>query len=547
MKRSIKIMLGVILGLVVILALFLIRGDFVQGLMRPAYNENKCYDSDGGQKYDVKGTTYGKILTRGKQTKTQYADYCDGDALVEYYCEGTKVKKSIKESNNGESCYLGEIVGWDGYCLDSECNNKNPTFVIITRPLFIDAIQDFVEWKITNGFTVGVLTLEYINQIYSEGNPAKNMKEEIKNFANNHSTKYFLLIGDTISSNSEDGYDQDVDLMYNMANDWNVPSGYFCSKEVVDPDNDGINNYSPDCINPTDIYYADFNDEDWKENEDGYIVRGSQANSYWYDGSSFKSFFGSDNTVWGYSEVEESELDFETIVARIPIREPEEFSNIFNKIKNFEPVDTVSLLMDVTLMDESEIDGDEGSNYKTFCSYPGVSADELATYLTWCADDYTMLKNLVQNESGNFVYETFNIDSVVNGSDGYVKAKNKLLNETNIVIPFFHGGHSSIGALYEDDVGGFENIFPAWIMSSCSIGTFAFGTKDSLVEVLIKGAKGPAFLIKPLNKYYFFKDSLEGKTVGEAFYNPGKVIFRKTGENQDNLIGDPSLKIFSLD
>ena len=47
-------MLGVILGLVVVLALFLVRGDFVQGLMRPAYNVNKCYDSDCQALTDVK-------------------------------------------------------------------------------------------------------------------------------------------------------------------------------------------------------------------------------------------------------------------------------------------------------------------------------------------------------------------------------------------------------------------------------------------------------------------------------------------------------------
>jgi len=89
-------MIGVILGLVVILTLFLIQGDFVQGLMRPAYDTNKCYDSDGGQNYDVKGTVYGKMSTRSN--RTQYTDYCDGDTLIEYYCEGNSVKMQKKQS-----------------------------------------------------------------------------------------------------------------------------------------------------------------------------------------------------------------------------------------------------------------------------------------------------------------------------------------------------------------------------------------------------------------------------------------------------------------
>ena len=100
-------MLGIILGLIAVLALFLIQGDFVQGLMRPAYNENKCYDSDGGKIYETKGTVYGKMSTRDK--KTQYIDSCDGDKLVEYYCDGTKVKKEEKEC---------------GKCIDSKCDTE---------------------------------------------------------------------------------------------------------------------------------------------------------------------------------------------------------------------------------------------------------------------------------------------------------------------------------------------------------------------------------------------------------------------------------------
>ncbi|MFA4891053.1 MAG: hypothetical protein WC604_01720 [Candidatus Gracilibacteria bacterium] len=108
MKRSIKIILGVVLGLVVAgVALFLTQGNFVQGLMRPAYDANKCYDSDGGKTYETKGTTYGKMTTRSKQT--QYTDSCDGDTLVEYYCDGTKVKKEEKEC---------------GKCIDSKCDTE---------------------------------------------------------------------------------------------------------------------------------------------------------------------------------------------------------------------------------------------------------------------------------------------------------------------------------------------------------------------------------------------------------------------------------------
>lgn len=98
-------MLGIILALVLAgAAIFLIKGDYVQGLMRPAYDTSKCYDSDGGKTYDTKGTTYGKMGTRDKQT--QYTDSCNGDILTEYYCEGNIVKKEEKtcyECKNGIS------------------------------------------------------------------------------------------------------------------------------------------------------------------------------------------------------------------------------------------------------------------------------------------------------------------------------------------------------------------------------------------------------------------------------------------------------------
>lgn len=101
-------MLGIILGLVAILALFLAQGNFVQGLMRPAYNENKCYDSDGGQKYGAKGTTYGKMLARN--SKTQFTDYCDGGTLVEYYCEKNYVKEKKENGGIKKECGDGKLT-----------------------------------------------------------------------------------------------------------------------------------------------------------------------------------------------------------------------------------------------------------------------------------------------------------------------------------------------------------------------------------------------------------------------------------------------------
>ncbi|MFA4891490.1 MAG: hypothetical protein WC604_04065, partial [Candidatus Gracilibacteria bacterium] len=115
MKRSMKITIGVALGIVVVAGIALaVNSEFLQGRLSrnakplPAYNENTCSDSDGGQIYETKGTTYVKTNTISRQT--QYADYCDGDTLVEYYCDGSKIKSENKKTNDKEDCSSGKIV-----------------------------------------------------------------------------------------------------------------------------------------------------------------------------------------------------------------------------------------------------------------------------------------------------------------------------------------------------------------------------------------------------------------------------------------------------
>ena len=46
---------------------------------------DSCNDTDGGVKYDVKGTISGYFL--GKPYS--YTDYCNSDSLIEYYCLAT--------------------------------------------------------------------------------------------------------------------------------------------------------------------------------------------------------------------------------------------------------------------------------------------------------------------------------------------------------------------------------------------------------------------------------------------------------------------------
>jgi hypothetical protein len=120
MKRSIKIAIGSIVGIIIVAGIvFAANGDYLQGRLsrmrrvaptptevtkvRPSYNEKKCYDSDSGKNYEKKGTTYGTMTS--DTSKTRFTDYCDGNTLVEYSCERNRVKKNEKECS---SCGSGK-------------------------------------------------------------------------------------------------------------------------------------------------------------------------------------------------------------------------------------------------------------------------------------------------------------------------------------------------------------------------------------------------------------------------------------------------------
>jgi hypothetical protein len=111
MKKSMKYFLVTLLATAIVLPLaFAASGESFQGRFfnfkqsinipssrtaspQPAYDTSKCYESDDGQDYETKGTTYGKMTKRTvRNTQTKFTDYCKEDVLYEYYCDGNAVK-----------------------------------------------------------------------------------------------------------------------------------------------------------------------------------------------------------------------------------------------------------------------------------------------------------------------------------------------------------------------------------------------------------------------------------------------------------------------
>lgn len=423
-----------------------------------------------------------------------------------------------------------------GLCYNADCDGKLPDYVIITRPLFLNTIQDFIKWKQDNGFKVGVLTVDYIHSTLKKANPSQSIREKIKSMAANNliaklgSVKYFLLIGDTTATNS-DSFPYNPQFMYDLNLGWNVPSGYYCRNDLMYK----LKDYGQ-CVEVTDLYYADFNDSDWTENQDGYIMRGIYTYDHWYNGTQFNQYLPNQNDP--NSLIHEPRiLKFNTIVARIPIRDPAEFKNIFNKIKLYQPTTSLDMFENITLAETT-------ADFNSQCSFQSVSLDALAEKVNNCANSNTAVRTLFKLKGYPVNWKIFDLKDPAQKTE----VTNSVINTTSILFALFHGSHGGIELggnppVYQYDLAAnFKNIFPAWIVTSCSIGSYPFYNDDSFSETMLKAAKGPAFVLQPTNNYWFFKESLEGKTVGEAFYNVGKTMVRYTSDS-NILFGDPSLRI----
>ena len=412
-------------------------------------------------------------------------------------------------------------------CRDAGCfeSGTEIDYVIITRPVFTTALQDFIGWKEENGFTTGLITVDYIHDLKNMDNPSESIKEAVMDLTNSHDAEYFLLVGDTIASNidsyyDDDYYNTDLDKMYDLDYDWNVPSGYYCRY--------GLYYYGPDagdyslCTEISDVYYADFDEGDWAENADGYIMRDNYSNSYASD-------------AWGNmlyeNPYDQSPLDFETIIGRIPIREPEEFENIFYKMKNFEPMREYNSVIEVQFDNEDLI-------YDTYCG--GLSEEEAGEKVVACSQLNRLLLGMLDDYGIDYDPTVADLDSLEETD----AAREEMLNAEGILHPEFHGNQLGLATVFTDRwTDSFDNIFAAYIVNSCAIGAYYFYNEDSFAEQIIKSDTGPAFVLNPMNRYVFMRGILEGKTVGEAFYNIGETYsyYNSIG---DVLIGDPSLRIY---
>ncbi|MEM4973341.1 MAG: C25 family cysteine peptidase, partial [Candidatus Hadarchaeales archaeon] len=180
-------------------------------------------------------------------------------------------------------------------------------YLIITRPIFLGTLENFVAWKQSKGLTVAVETVDNIVNTFS----GRDIPEKIRNCINQYYTdnkiKWVLLVGD---ADNDDGPLVGGMPSYSLDKDWEVPTRYVWNKDPSDEG--GWISMDPDWT-PTDYYYAGL-DGDWDQDADNYFGENAQRNA---------------------NGVDEADWFAEVYVGRIPIRTTSELSAILAKIINF--------------------------------------------------------------------------------------------------------------------------------------------------------------------------------------------------------------------
>jgi hypothetical protein len=85
-------------------------------------------------------------------------------------------------------------------CYEDACLGSTIDYLIVTRPLFIEALTPFINWKSDQGYRVGVVTVEWLAGAYSGRHLAEQMKtgmHDLRQKAAGGGTLYVLLVGDT--------------------------------------------------------------------------------------------------------------------------------------------------------------------------------------------------------------------------------------------------------------------------------------------------------------------------------------------------------------
>lgn len=135
--------------------------------------------------------------------------------------------------------------------------SNQTSYLIITRPMFVDGLSDFIQAKTTQGENVTVMTVEEIMTNY-EG---RDVPEQIRNYlidvkVGSPRAQYLLLVGSPTETNFG------LQTVTELSKPWEIPIRYV----------DYVADYNhPKQLIPTDQYYASLNNN-WDINSTDWIL-----------------------------------------------------------------------------------------------------------------------------------------------------------------------------------------------------------------------------------------------------------------------------------
>ena len=188
--------------------------------------------------------------------------------------------------------------------MTGQAQERAKRLIILTREMFREKLNEYVDRKKEEGYEVKVVTLEEIP------NTGRDVPESIRNYLmqekENNGLDYLLIVGDPDSEDYVDGVVNHV-----VDKEWEIPMRYVSVEGK--PYSEGpaeLEDGNHDSINPTDEYYTNY-DVDWDADRNGIYGEEGVMN----DGFSFTA---------------------DVSVGRFPVRTEEELEVILDTTLNWE-------------------------------------------------------------------------------------------------------------------------------------------------------------------------------------------------------------------
>ncbi len=359
-------------------------------------------------------------------------------------------------------------------------------FLIVTREMFVDSLDEYIEWKTSRGFEVYVVTAEWITNNVDGEDLIIKIRNCIRNYYSTKGVKYILLIGDSINMEfeknlfySETGEWQEPPEP-SLSEPWNLPAGYYRW--------DSWFNYP----RFTSLFYSDLSDKvHYGEDE------------YYY--------LGNFSIYVGLIPVRTTN-ELQTILSKTMLTPYFTYPNVTLSQSNLGKGDVASSSEDIPLIREIA-----GSSITIDAYYHDSEAS------TEFVDETIFDRKGVVWTSGHGSINSFII------SNYYVEKEEAY--KFQYINPLYIGSSCFIYEFYSQGAGA---------DSDCLDEAFLKAQKGPAV-IITSSPEGPNVEGVPLTEQEtgFWEDLLGGKSIGQAFYDN----CYGASQNPLHLFGDPSLVV----